>query len=122
LALLLLLATSFLQGVPRTAAGTQCPTAPVQTVKVAVKDCCNRTVMKKVAPKPGSKYFLQCRCAEKKAAHEVASSGTRLELFTTEVPALATPAALPRLFQRHRLTETVLHVASPPRLRPPLPV
>ncbi len=122
LALLLLLATSLLQGVPRTAAGTQCPTAPVQTVKVAVKDCCNHTVVKVVAPKPGSKYFVQCRCAEKKVAHEVATSGTRLELFVSASFVLAGPASIPRLFQRHQLTERTLRVASRPQLRPPTSV
>lgn len=122
LALLLLLATSLLHGVPRTATGTQCPTAPVQTVKVAVKDCCNHTVVKAIAPKPGSKYFVQCRCAEKKAAHEVATSGTRLELFVSAAPVLAEPASLPRLFQRHQLTERTLRVASRPQFRPPTAV
>lgn len=56
-----------LQSQPVTPYGVQCPTAPVQSISVAMQ-CCGKTVCATRAPRPGDKGFVQCRCAEKKSA------------------------------------------------------
>lgn len=57
---------------PLTPKGVQCPTAPVQSVTevVYVKNCCGKIVPQTIQRKPreGESAFVQCRCAEKKAA------------------------------------------------------
>lgn len=63
---------SVLYVVPVTPKGIQCPTAPVQSVTevVASKDSTGKVVEQSIKrmPREGEKGFLQCRCAEKRAA------------------------------------------------------
>lgn len=57
------------QVMPKTAEGTQCPTAPVQMITVPIKSHCGCVIGYETRqPKPGERGFLQCRCAEKKAS------------------------------------------------------
>lgn len=71
LALSILLCSLF-SGTPTTPKGVQCPTAAVQTVSdiVNVKSKFGKLVEQTIQRKPreGESTFLQCRCAEKKAA------------------------------------------------------
>ena len=71
-----------------TQAGVQCPTAAVQTISVAVRDCCGKvTGFTTRAPKPGEQGFVQCRCAEKKTTTQKATLSSKVPLFiSTEAP------------------------------------
>jgi hypothetical protein len=66
---------------PVTRAGVFCPTAPVQTVVKLERNCCGKLVLEKRAPRPGEREFVQCRCAEKKSAHEATLVASKIVLF-----------------------------------------
>lgn len=66
---------------PVTRAGVFCPTAPVQTVVKLERNCCGKLVIEKRAPRPGEREFVQCRCAEKKSAHEATLVASKIVLF-----------------------------------------
>lgn len=105
---------------PRTPFGVQCPTARVQTVKVAVRNCCGHIVgYKTCAPKPGEKSFVQCRCAEKTAAQHGASLPPKLEPFLSEPARVELPAIQPEPSASVPLRETFASVSFPPSVRPP---
>ena len=73
-----------------TRVGLQCPTAPIQKIVVAVKDCCGKVEgLALRAPKPGEKGFLQCNCAEKK------SSTQKTAVTSKTVPILLVAQRLP---------------------------
>ena len=75
-----------------TQAGVQCPTAAVQTISVAVRDCCGKvTGFTTRAPKPGEQGFVQCRCAEKKTTTQKATLSSKVPLF------IATEVVLPQM-------------------------
>lgn len=104
--------------------GVQCPTAAVQTVLVAKRDCCDRIVGYEVRkPKEGEKGFLQCQCAEKKAAQHGAAEAPapRVEaLFAFESPlALALPSRLPEALASDTYVACLTVVSTPPAVRPP---
>jgi hypothetical protein len=105
---------------PRTRWGVQCPTAKVQTVERAVRDCCGKIVgLKIVVPGPGDRAFVQCRCAEKKTAQQEASLPPRLELFATVVHKLELPSPLVEPFVAHPYRVKHYTVSVPPLVRPP---
>ncbi|GEM_PF-1499898 len=104
--------------------GVQCPTATVQSVVVAKRDCCDRIVGYEVRkPKEGEQGFLQCRCAEKKAAPHGAAEipVPRVEaLFAAEAPlALALPGRLPEVLAADTYLARLTVVPTPPFVRPP---
>jgi hypothetical protein len=74
-----------------TPTGVQCPTAPVQLIKVAAKDC----GCKVRAPKPGEKGFVQCRCAEKRSAKAIASSSGKERAALLPSPMISTALLSP---------------------------
>ncbi len=89
-----------LQTFPATALGTQCPTASVQTIDVAIKDCCGKVIGHiHRAPMAGEKGFLQCRCAEKKAPKQESSTAPKFEVFASEPVRLEFPTAIPAVTQ-----------------------
>jgi hypothetical protein len=104
---------------PRSVAGRQCPTAAVQTVRVAVKDCCGRVVGYETrAPEPGEAAFTQCRCAENQAA----TNGylpPKLEPFFLPAPDLPEASAEPRIAQRHYYRLIRYRADLPPPVPPP---
>ena len=61
-----------------TAPGTQCPTASVKTIAKRMSD----GTTKMVAPKPGDKDFVQCRCKER------TEQQAKSDLSTISAPAL----------------------------------
>lgn len=65
-----------------TARGVQCPTAPVQEIKVPVLSSCGCIEgFVTRSPKPGERGFVQCRCAEKRAPLIKASVSSRVQFF-----------------------------------------
>ena len=103
--------------VPSTPKGIQCPTAPVQAV--FVRNCCGRLVAR--APKPGERAFVQCRCAEKRAAAHDAVAPTKIDFFlATAEPAVET-APLPPVHEVPAFSAILCAVAFPPATRPPTP-
>lgn len=79
---LLLAGTSSVHFSPRTPIGVHCPTAVVQWVETGL----NHQVRK---PQLGEKTFLQCHCAEKKAAQKAIPQTKEREewlLLTVVVP------------------------------------
>jgi len=101
--------------------GIQCPTAAVQTVRIAVKDCCGRVVgYRAEAPKPGSKSFVQCRCAEKKNAEHQATMPPKLEPFPPTSVTLKVPDRLQEPLAEHAYASSFALRAVPPTIRPPV--
>lgn len=108
--------------VGRTPAGRQCPTAPVQSIHVAVYDCCHRLVGYTTrAVHPGDKEFVQCQCAEKTAAQQKIVLNPKIDLWFPSDPIAvdAQPEAIvhdsyraPRLDKEQLISE--------PRIPPPL--
>jgi len=91
----LLFVTTAFQFRVRTAIGQQCPTASIQLVTVAVKDCCGKIVgYTQRAPKPGESAFVQCRCAEKKANDHQALTSPKLDLLLAKAVAAPQPEIL----------------------------
>jgi len=89
-----------IQTFPATALGTQCPTAPVQMIDVAVKDCCGKVIGHiQRTPKVGDTEFLQCRCAEKKAPKHESATGPKFEVFTSTTVCLDFRSAIPPVAQ-----------------------
>ena len=88
----LLVAVMFLMGsslrlTPQTRVGVQCPTAPIQSVLVPVKNKCGCVIAyRSVTPKLGDKAFVQCRCAEKKSADQTVPIPPKSELFVVQEP------------------------------------
>lgn len=106
----------------RTPEGIHCPTAAVQTVLTPIKDCCGQVVGYKAhKPSEGEKQFLQCRCAEKRTAHQTSSEslGPQIEMPLTEPFVLLLPELLPEPQAEHRYLARLTTVPSPPALRPP---
>ena len=67
---------------PATPYGTQCPTAPIQRISIAVRNCCGSVAgMTSRTPIPGDKGFVQCRCAEKKGLPAKISSSEKPQLI-----------------------------------------
>ena len=65
-----------------TLTGVQCPTAPLQTISVAIRDCCGKvTGFTTRAPKPGEAGFVQCRCAEKRTSSQKATLSNKVPLM-----------------------------------------
>lgn len=104
---------------PRTPVGLQCPTATVQKVTVAVRDCCGRiTGHIQRAPLPGEKAFVQCHCAEKRTAHDLGLP-PRLQPFFVPTAEWDLPV-VPRLpYGPQTLSEDIVSVPIPPSVRPP---
>ena len=62
--------------------GVQCPTAPIQTIESPVYSCCHKLlgyVSRSV--QPGDKGFVQCKCAEKKAAQTAVVFSPKVDLW-----------------------------------------
>lgn len=105
---------------PRTPSGVQCPTATVQTVTVAVRDCCNRVTYKRVVPKPGDRNFVQCRCLEKKSTgQQAAVNETRLDPYIPEPLRFELPIPPSESRTRFVHSETLVSVENAPSDRPP---
>ena len=88
---------------PVTRAGVFCPTAPVQSVVKLDRNCCGRLVLEKRPPRPGEREFVQCRCAEKKSAHEATLVASKIVLFFQADPPLvdaSLPSRGPRVASR----------------------
>lgn len=101
--------------------GTQCPTAPVQTVQVTVKDCCGKVLrVLDEAPKPGSQFFVQCRCAEKKSAQHEASLPPKLEPFPASFFHFEAPVAVPEVAVIPAQSSDFRTFESAPTERPPV--
>lgn len=102
-----------------TPAGVQCPTAPMQLIRVAIKEKCGcvRGFVER-APRPGEKGFLQCRCAEKKAPKATASV-PKFESFTVQTVnfRFANRIVTPERFTFIRQRADIL--SYPPRPQPP---
>jgi len=106
---------------PRTSYGTQCPTAAVQTIVVAVKDCCGKEIGQvRRAPKPGEQAFVQCQCAEKKNAQHEASLPPKLEPFPSEVFHFDVPTRLPESLVTDSYSARFVTLSVPPLVRPPV--
>lgn len=77
---------------PSTRKGIQCPTAPIQKVVVneVEKLSDGETAMVQVerTPQPGDPGFVQCHCAEKKAAKQIQAVASDLK----EIPAILSEA------------------------------
>lgn len=104
--------------------GVQCPTAAVQEILVAKRDCCDRIVGYEVRkPREGEKGFKQCQCAEKKVAQHGAAEvpAPRVEaMFAIAAPlALSLPSRLPEALAEDTYLERLTVVPSPPSVRPP---
>lgn len=73
-----------------TARGVQCPTAPVQKIKVVEyqKNCCGKLVpvLVEKAPSEGDSEFVQCRCSEKQASDAHATASTPKFILFLDVP------------------------------------
>lgn len=105
---------------PRTPWGVQCPTAKIQVVEIAVRNCCGKVIgLRSVVPLPGDRSFVQCRCAEKKTAQQQASLPPRLELFASIVFRLELPTPLAKPFVAHPYLVHRYTVSVPPLVRPP---
>lgn len=119
----LLLWCSVSRAATATPRGVQCPTAAVQTVVFAKRDCCGKLVGYEARkPKEGEKGFLQCRCAEKKSVpHGSEASSPRVEAtFALAAPfALILPSRLPEALAEDTYLERLAVVPSPPSVRPP---
>lgn len=103
--------------------GVQCPTAAVQSVVVAQRDCCGRIVGYEVRkPKEGERDFLQCRCAEKRnATHSVdATSVPSFHAIPSSFPSLTIPAAPPLPRVTHFYAALWADWRSAPPTRPPV--
>jgi hypothetical protein len=73
--------------------GTQCPTAKVQQIKVAVySPCGHRIGFVTRAPQSGEPGFLQCHCAEKRASGDSQALGIESIPFWLQEPEAATDA------------------------------
>ncbi|RYG47384.1 hypothetical protein EON79_07520 [bacterium] len=86
---------------------------------MAVRDCCGRiTGYLERAPKPGEGTFVQCRCAEKRTAHDYGLP-PRLQPFFVPAVQLDLPALIaePRRVLPGR--EELASVPIPPSIRPP---
>lgn len=98
---------SVLHVAPITPKGRQCPTAPVQVVTEVTyeKDCCGKLVTRSIQRKPrdGELGFVQCRCAEKKAAE------TQQKTESSESSRFSLVAVL------NPLVQFKLHLVSVPR-------
>jgi len=101
--------------------GVQCPTAPVQKITVAIRNCCGKLVgLTSRAPKPGEKGFVQCRCAEKKGATEKAVVPNRTQPFLALVAAVPRSLPLPEPVVSYVYTERFLTLELPPLVLPPV--
>jgi len=109
------------QTFPTTPTGVQCPTAPVQSVSVAIKDCCGKVIGHVTrAPKLGEKGFLQCRCAEKKAPkQDSAATAPRFEVFTSSPVCLVFPSAIPPVRESFRYIAAASSAENTPATPPP---
>ncbi|ODU52059.1 MAG: hypothetical protein BGO01_00310 [Armatimonadetes bacterium 55-13] len=104
---------------PRTREGLQCPTAVVQTVKEPVY-CCGEVVgYTERAPQPGESSFVQCRCAEKKAADHALSMPPKLEAFPAPRFVFEVPVALAPVWTVHPYTREFESWTVPPPTPPP---
>lgn len=106
---------------PQTAVGVQCPTATVQTVRVAVKNCCGKIVgYRDQAPKPGQREFVQCRCAEKRSAEHSALLPPKLEPFFLPELRWTTPAPPLEPLTAYEYRAAYRSLSFPPAVRPPV--
>ena len=101
---------------PTTRPGVQCPTAPVQ--RLVVRDCCGRVVSR--APRPGDRVFVQCRCAEKKAASTKATVAQKITFLLSEAEPLVAFPSLGAGWVRLDYAPSMATWSSPPALRPPV--
>lgn len=100
--------------------GVQCPTAPVQTV-VETLSCCGKTVGYAQRPvRPGDKGFVQCRCAEKRAAQHSSSVGPQAPHYEM-LCAQPLTIALPILAQDRTPTDFVAPGVTSTRRSPSVP-
>ena len=97
--------------------GRQCPTAKVHTIRVAVKSACGCVVGHiERAPQPGEEEFVQCRCGEKRAAHE---SSVPPAPVLPPLPLRLAFAVLPPEVAEHRYLPMTPEWSASPMLRPP---
>lgn len=121
---------SILSSAPNTPKGVQCPTAPIQSVAqiIFMKDCCGkllpRTIFRK--PREGEAGFLQCLCAEKKAAdaHQKTESNeaSRFALLDVLSPAIGINVYLELMLDRKEYSyfeSAVVGNLSEPPIPPP---
>lgn len=105
---------------PRTVAGKQCPTAPVQQTTVAIKSCCGRVIGYEVrAPRPGESAFVQCHCAEKKAAQDGTWLPPKLQPFFLPQPLVVIPPSTAEATPTVALILRESVRNEPPRVPPP---
>jgi len=113
---LLLLVWSSTQAMPKTPAGTHCPTAAIQWVAAPAPSgaaCC----LVKRKPVPADRIFVQCRCAEKHGAQAYVASSAKLHLLTPPDTELPQPLVIRDVSPAH------LYVAaSPIAYRAPTPL
>lgn len=97
--------------------GRQCPTAAAPLVRVAIKSACGCVIGHiERAPKPGERGFVQCRCAEKRAAQE--SSAPPAPALPTDALRLNLPV-VPVVSTEHTYALGCAERAPVPALRPP---
>lgn len=108
------------RGASLTARGVQCPTAAVQTVAVAKRDCCGRLVGYEVRkPTEGEKGFKQCRCQEKRQGAVQAEASPRNESLPSAVLAFSVPPAIPAPWTEYAYLARSSAWTEPPAIRPP---
>ena len=111
---------SLLGFMPVTRQGVLCPTAPIQSVVKLKRNCCGHLVLEKRAPRPGEREFVQCRCAEKKSAHEVGLVASKIVLFLeTGQPIVAALAPAGSPFVASRFADEVSALPFVPDVPPP---
>ena len=105
-----------------TAAGKQCPTAAVQTIRVAVFNCCHQLVGFASRPvREGDKQFVQCRCAEKSQTQLKMTAAPRLDWWMPRDCASISADTSPRPFARLAAIQVAYKQFAPsPAIPPPL--
>ena len=114
----------FLYSVLPTAAtpyGVQCPTAPVQTITVAMRICCGKVArIATRAPKPGDKDFVQCRCAEKKGTAQKSIVQAKAPVLLVSAVRIADSAIVPLPLTACGYDTRYSSLGFPPLVLPPV--
>jgi len=98
----------------------QCPTAEIQSVTFAVRDCCGKLLgFSQRAPKPGDKSFVPCFCAQKKAQAQKAMAPAKAFAFLDVAAPIPIPRVLPNPYFDYSYRDLCGLRRSAPRPLPP---